>query len=73
MVYTYKSADFNIQAFTDEVFTYKVLKDENCSYLELKQQGVPLGRMDKDVLSLSPDHPRGGNNYHPLTLHGNFI
>ncbi|OLN97049.1 BAHD acyltransferase DCR [Colletotrichum chlorophyti] len=38
------------------------------TYQELKQSGMPPSIMDKDILSLSPNHPQPGESCPPVTL-----
>ncbi|EFQ31279.1 hypothetical protein CGRA01v4_10574 [Colletotrichum graminicola] len=38
------------------------------TYKDLKAQGMPPFAMDKDVLSLSPNHPKPGESCPPVTL-----
>ncbi|OHE98166.1 hypothetical protein CORC01_06534 [Colletotrichum orchidophilum] len=41
---------------------------EGLDYQELKKRGMPPSFMDKDVLSLSPNHPKPGESCPPMTM-----
>ncbi|KAK4446526.1 hypothetical protein QBC34DRAFT_383152 [Podospora aff. communis PSN243] len=71
-------ANLNIHHFCSEIFDTKVHgENENYHWTwnQLQNAGVPPDAIDKDLLSLSPDHPENlsGKCYHPVTLRLNFI
>lgn len=56
-------------AFRPDIFRYEVCdRLGNRTYQELKELGMPPSAMDKDVLSLSPNHPRPGESCPPVTV-----
>ncbi|KAK0670204.1 hypothetical protein QBC41DRAFT_390206 [Cercophora samala] len=75
LVYSKDPNDFNISVFPDEVFNHEILNKKKFPYTyeQLLDLGIPPSLMDKDVLSLSPNHPEAGESCHPLTLKANFI
>ncbi|KAK0612074.1 hypothetical protein B0T14DRAFT_571909 [Immersiella caudata] len=78
LIYSRDPANLNINRYRDEVFDVKCGKgitDYPWTWERLQAAGVPPDAIDKDILSLSPDHPENssGKFYHPVTLRASFI